>query len=123
MSRNGISFGAHTVSHPTLSRLPLEAARKEILDSKRHIEKELGKEVTTFSYPNGEPGDFNGDIEEILKSNGFRCAVTYTPAAFVSPTPQLYRLPRIGEPSFDKFELIMSGLYFDVVAKCSRLRR
>lgn len=118
MSRNGIDFGAHTVSHPILSKLPLETARKEILDSKRHIETEINREVTTFCYPNGEPGDFNTDIEEILKSNGFKCAVTFMPGAFVSPASQLYRLPRIaGAPGFELFELGMSGFYFDVITK------
>ena len=121
MSQNNISFGAHTVNHPILTRLPLEAAKKEILDSKRHIEKELGQEVTTFCYPNGEPGDFNNDIEEILRSNGFKCAVTLEPAAFVSPRTQPYRLPRIsGASSFDTFEVLMSGLYLDLVAKWYR---
>jgi peptidoglycan/xylan/chitin deacetylase (PgdA/CDA1 family) len=124
MSKNGISFGAHTVSHPILSRLSLEAASKEILDSKKHIEKELGQEVTTFCYPNGEPGDFSGDIEGILKSNGFKCAITLSPAAFVSPTSRIYELPRIpGTTSFDKFKLVTSGLYTDLYPIWSLLRR
>jgi peptidoglycan/xylan/chitin deacetylase (PgdA/CDA1 family) len=121
MSRNGIDFGAHTVNHPILTRLPLEKAEKEILDSKRQIEKELGKEVTTFCYPNGGPDDFNKEIEEILKNNGFKCAVTFAPAAFVLPPAQSYRLPRIGgTSSYDMFELIMSGLYFDITPKTKR---
>lgn len=124
MSRNGINFGAHTVNHPILTRLPLEMARKEILDSKQQIEKELGQAVTTFCYPNGGPGDFNSDIEEILRNNGFKCAVTLNPAKFVSLRAQPYRLPRIHvEHSFDMFELLMSGLYFDVVARCGKLGR
>ncbi len=124
MSKNGVSFGAHTVSHPILTRLPLDMARKEILESKRHIEKELDQEVTTFCYPNGEPGDFNDDIEEILKSNGFRCAVTLAPTAFVSAGARLHRLPRIpGTSSFDTFELLMSGLYTDLIAPLALLKR
>jgi peptidoglycan/xylan/chitin deacetylase (PgdA/CDA1 family) len=63
MSRNGISFGAHTVSHPILTKLPLDRARKERLDSKRRIEQELDREVTTFCYPNGWPGDYDNGIE------------------------------------------------------------
>lgn len=122
MSQNGISFGAHTVSHPILTRVSLGTAKKEILDSKRHIENELDQEVTTFCYPNGEPGDFNDDIEKILKHNGFRCAVA-APTAFVSSKAQPYRLPRItGASSFDTFELLISGLYFDLVAKCFKIR-
>ncbi len=107
MNRNGVSFGAHTVSHPILTRLPLETARKEIVDSKQHLEEELDQEITTFCYPNGKPGDFNDDIVEILKSDGFRCAVTSSPA-FVSPSTNLYELPRIlGSSGFDSFKLRM----------------
>jgi peptidoglycan/xylan/chitin deacetylase (PgdA/CDA1 family) len=116
MNRHGIDFSSHTVSHPILSQIPLDAAEKEILDSKRHIEQELDREVTTFCYPNGEPGDFNTGIEEILKRNGFKCALTFAPAGFVSTKSQLYRLPRIpGVIDPDIFELLMSGLYLDLV--------
>jgi peptidoglycan/xylan/chitin deacetylase (PgdA/CDA1 family) len=116
MNRNGINFGAHTVTHPILTRLPLDEAAREIISSKKHIEEELGREVTTFCYPNGKPDDFNSDIEEIIKNSGFKCAVTAaTPAAFVSSTAQRYKLPRIpGTSSYDKFEFVMSGLYTDL---------
>ncbi len=118
MSKNGVNFGAHTISHPILTRVPLETARHEIVGSKQDIEKELGQEVTTFCYPNGTPSDFNNEIEEILKSNGFKCAVTSLPPSFVSPRTPLYRLPRIpGASSFAIFELLASGLYLDLVAK------
>jgi peptidoglycan/xylan/chitin deacetylase (PgdA/CDA1 family) len=124
MRGNGVNFGAHTVSHPILTRLPLEAARKEILDSKKHIEKELGQEITTFCYPNGEPGDYSGDIENILQSNGFKCAITLTPTAFVSPKSRIYELPRIpGTTSFDTFKLVTSGLYTDLFNFWSLVRR
>ena len=121
MSRNGVNFGAHTVSHPILTRLPLEAAQKEILDSKMQAEKMLEREVTAFCYPNGEPRDFNADIEEILKDSGFKCAVTLEPAAFVQPEARPYSLPRIAAvPNFHTFEFMMSGLYSDLGAVLRR---
>jgi peptidoglycan/xylan/chitin deacetylase (PgdA/CDA1 family) len=124
MNKNGVSFGAHTINHPILTKVPLEGAKREILGSKQHIEKELNQAVTTFCYPNGEPGDYNNEIEEILKSNGFRCAVTSVPEAFVSPRTQRYELPRItGASSYDIFELLISGLYLDLVGRWGRLRR
>lgn len=76
MSRSNISFGSHTVSHPTLSRIALDLARKEIHDSKRAIEKHLGIPVTLFAYPNGGRDDYDHSIQEILSSEGFLCAVT-----------------------------------------------
>jgi hypothetical protein len=116
MSQNGVSFGAHTVNHPILTKLPLEEAEREILMSKQHIENKLDQAVTTFCYPNGEPGDYNSDIEKILRNNGFKCAVTVAPSAFVSPKVPRYRMPRIPESSsLDIFYLLMSGLYLDLV--------
>ena len=41
MQAQGVHFGAHTVTHPILSRVPLDEARQEIVESKRTIEREL----------------------------------------------------------------------------------
>jgi peptidoglycan/xylan/chitin deacetylase (PgdA/CDA1 family) len=121
MSRNGVSFGAHSVTHPSLTSLPLEAAANEVLDSKRRIENEIGREVTTFCYPFGEPGDLNEEIEKILINSGFKCAVKLIPIAFTSPTSPPYRLPRILAPSsIESFQLLLSGLLFDLAARHSQ---
>jgi len=53
LSRLGVRFGAHTMTHAALDRLPLERARAEILDSKRRIEDRTGRPVTAFAYPYG----------------------------------------------------------------------
>jgi len=93
MSNNGITFGAHTVTHPILTKLSLEEARKQIVGSKRRIEEEVGKLVTAFSYPNGDPADFNDDIKQILRQNGFTCAVTVSPHP-ITPRTDLYEMGR-----------------------------
>jgi peptidoglycan/xylan/chitin deacetylase (PgdA/CDA1 family) len=76
MSRNGISFGAHTHSHPILTRVSTKEAEREILLSKSIIENELGTPVRLFAYPNGRKGDFNASIQDILFRSGFEAAVT-----------------------------------------------
>ncbi len=53
LSRDGIEFGAHSVSHPDLTRLPLAAAREEILSSRKQIEDRVGRPVKAFAYPYG----------------------------------------------------------------------
>ena len=53
MHRAGITFGAHTLTHPDLTRLPLHRAQEEIWESKARIEDALGAPVTTFAYPFG----------------------------------------------------------------------
>ena len=94
MSNNGITFGAHTITHPILTKLSLEEAGKEIIGSKRRIEEEVDKPVTAFSYPNGEPADFNDDIKQILRQNGFACAVTVSPHP-ITPRTDLLEMGRI----------------------------
>lgn len=49
----GMEIGAHSVTHPWLPALPLETARREILDSKAAIEDALGHPVHSFAYPYG----------------------------------------------------------------------
>ncbi len=72
MSNNGIEFGSHTISHPHLTRLSYQEARKEIQGSKKQIEEEIGTKIIFFCYPYG---DFNGRIQKILKECGYEGAV------------------------------------------------
>lgn len=53
LSRLGVRFGAHTMSHAALDKLPFDQARAEILDSKARIEDRTGRAVTAFAYPYG----------------------------------------------------------------------
>ena len=49
----GIQFGAHSQSHPILTRLPPDAAEAEMVGSKRAVEVALGGPVESFAYPYG----------------------------------------------------------------------
>ncbi len=75
----GISFGSHTVTHPILTRVSIKKAKDEIVKSKEQIEKNTGKKCRYFCYPNGEVSDFNVSIKNLLKENGYECAVTLIP--------------------------------------------
>jgi peptidoglycan/xylan/chitin deacetylase (PgdA/CDA1 family) len=77
MSDNGITFGAHTLNHPVLTKIPLEDARKEIADSKRVLEEKIQKPVKYFAYPYGNETDFNEDIKNIVRDSGYTCALTF----------------------------------------------
>jgi hypothetical protein len=72
----GVRFGAHTVTHPILSRVAPERARDEVVRSKRTIEAELGEEVRFFAYPNGRPGDYDETTVQALRAAGYRAALT-----------------------------------------------
>jgi peptidoglycan/xylan/chitin deacetylase (PgdA/CDA1 family) len=76
MCRGGIRFGAHTVTHPILTSIPLQDAIDEIRNSRRTIEDRLGTPVRTFAYPNGGKEDFSETVKRLLKEEGFVAAVT-----------------------------------------------
>jgi len=76
MRQHNISFGAHTCSHPILTRMPLDDAEREIAGSKSIIEQELGSTVRHFAYPNGRPEDFNTELENFCKELGFESVST-----------------------------------------------
>jgi peptidoglycan/xylan/chitin deacetylase (PgdA/CDA1 family) len=78
--RSPFSFEAHTVSHPNLTALDEEAARREIAGSKAALEARLGRTVEGFCYPAG----LYGERERALVAGaGFRAATTCEPGANV----------------------------------------
>lgn len=80
MDKGGISFGSHGRSHSILTRLKLQEARDEILESKLKIEEIIGREIISFAYPNGTRFDFNNELIEILRECGYKIAFTAIPA-------------------------------------------
>jgi peptidoglycan/xylan/chitin deacetylase (PgdA/CDA1 family) len=74
MRGSGISFASHGMYHSILTTLTPEQAQFEIVSSKHLIKEKTGIDVSFFSYPNGEPNDFNKEIIEMLKSAGYLAA-------------------------------------------------
>jgi peptidoglycan/xylan/chitin deacetylase (PgdA/CDA1 family) len=94
MAARGITFGAHTINHPILSRLPKDQQEKEIAESIERIKAEIG-ECRHFAYPNGQLGDWNAETVEILRSQGIMTAWT-TEMRRVNPLrDESFALPRI----------------------------
>src|SRR5438477_10834095 len=52
-----IEIGAHSVTHPVLTNLTIDAQRHEVLESKRVLEALVQKPVESFSYPYGRTSD------------------------------------------------------------------
>lgn len=72
----GFTVGAHTVSHPILSRLEPARARDEIQGSRAMIQAACGRAPRAFAYPNGGPEDYTSAIVDLVRAAGFTCAVT-----------------------------------------------
>lgn len=93
MSREGIRFGSHTASHPILSRVDAARARRELIESKAVIERELDAPVDGFAYPNGTLADFSSETKALLREIGYPYAVT-TIAGANDATTDPYELRR-----------------------------
>ncbi len=73
MAKYGISFQAHTCSHPYLSELSESVVIEELKNSKYILENELNTSFDFLSYPYG---DYNDTIIKIAKECGYKAAVT-----------------------------------------------
>ena len=91
MQNNGVTIGAHTITHPKLPDIGEALAREEIAGSKIRIEDELQKEVKDFAYPYGL---YDAATREIVVEEGFESACT-TRSGFNSSRSDPYLLRRI----------------------------
>lgn len=89
-----VTIGAHTLTHPILTRVDHSVACNEIVQSKAVIEEKLGNVVELFAYPNGRRGDFNNEIIGFLQDAGYLAACTTIPGLIIGGE-DLFRLPRI----------------------------
>ncbi|HVR28182.1 MAG TPA: polysaccharide deacetylase family protein [Thermoanaerobaculia bacterium] len=71
-----ITVGAHTVSHPPLSALPPDDARREIAESKLLLESRAAARVEHFAYPFGGRAQLGLRESELAAAAGFRSAFT-----------------------------------------------
>ena len=85
---DGVSIGAHTVSHPHLPTLVDDELRRELRDSKDEIEDVLGRPCLDFAYPYGE---HDGRVRAAAQAAGFQRAYGLAQGAWGEP----YALPRL----------------------------
>jgi peptidoglycan/xylan/chitin deacetylase (PgdA/CDA1 family) len=77
LRKAGMEVGAHTVMHPILARVDLDAARNEISTGRAQLEKIIGGQVALFAYPNGRAmRDYSIEHVELVSALGFEAAVS-----------------------------------------------
>jgi peptidoglycan/xylan/chitin deacetylase (PgdA/CDA1 family) len=113
MAEEGLDVGAHTRTHPILSRLASFAQKQdEIAGSKADIEKEIGMPVQHFCYPNGKDADFDSDCVRAAEAAGFVTAVTAVRGLNAAGADK-WRLRRIGvDPALDPATFAMEAAGF-----------
>lgn len=87
----GFEIGSHGMTHTPLSGLKRKEQEAEILESKNSIERLLGEQIYTFSYPYGL---HNRSAQSIVKQAGyhFACGVYTGPPQFGSERFDIRRL-------------------------------
>ena len=90
----GMEIGAHTETHPILTRLASADARREIDQSRERLTAILGEPVSLFAYPNGKPGqDYAAEHVRMVREAGFSAAVS-TAWGVASTGSDVFQLPR-----------------------------
>lgn len=79
MSRRGVDFGAHTVTHPILTKVSPEVAGDEIRRSISTVREATGRPVLGFAYPNGRTGDFDDVAKRAVAAAGVPLAFSLVP--------------------------------------------
>lgn len=94
----GHTIGSHTLTHPNLALADSDMLAAEVGESKRRLERELGRTVDHFSYPNPavEP-NFNAASHAAVAGAGYRTAVTCVPGS-VQPANDPLALNRMWVP-------------------------
>ncbi|HME61444.1 MAG TPA: glycosyltransferase [Candidatus Binatia bacterium] len=91
LTRAGIHVGAHTRTHPDLTKIPLESAQDEIEGSKLDLERQLKMPIQIFSYPFGE---INAQVQNLVEAAGFFGSCTVRAGLNTAITP-LHALRRV----------------------------
>jgi peptidoglycan/xylan/chitin deacetylase (PgdA/CDA1 family) len=90
MRRGGISFGAHTLTHPDLTRLAPARVEREMAASQAILEQALGEPVTSFAYPFGRT-----DARSLEAARRFFACAVSDRLGLASPGSDLHALPRV----------------------------
>ncbi len=112
MKKTGlVEFGCHTKSHLDLDKLSKTELEKEILESKKIIEKKIGEISFVFSYPKGK---YNDLVVETVKIGGydFTFIVKEGANSLESDTLKLPRLSIDSSTNWWQFLGKISGLFF-----------
>jgi peptidoglycan/xylan/chitin deacetylase (PgdA/CDA1 family) len=109
----GMTIGAHTLSHPMLSQLPLELAYDEISESRRRLESAVQQRVWAFAYPFGDPQSVTPEVLAMPQKARYAAAFLNFGGGLGTDLPP-YALPRVhvtAEMNLAEFEAQVSGFY------------
>lgn len=87
----GISYGSHTMTHPSLLELTADELDYEIVESYKVLRKRLQLSFIPFAYPYGH---YNKYIQKLIAAQGYQCALLYDNVLSNTDTVDLFGLKR-----------------------------
>ena len=103
-----VRFGAHTLTHPVLTSLDEQAARREIVESRSRLQELVGREISLFSFPYGA---FDNRLICLCREAGYERVFTTIPAPIRGPEFVVGRTPAAATDSKLEFHLKLAGAY------------
>ena len=76
MYQHGFTIGSHTVNHFNCGKGSAEEVHRELLGSKRVLQRELGRNEVIFAYPFGKKTDISPQALEIVKHLGYSACLS-----------------------------------------------
>lgn len=92
LKKNGWELGSHTATHSDMFGLNAQQIEKEVIESKRSLEKELGIQIPYIAYPKGR---YTHQILNAVKKADYKLGVSMDDG-FISKIINKYTIPRIG---------------------------
>jgi len=91
-----VTIGAHTCGHYALAKLPTAEAHRQMADSIRRMESEIGRSCRHFSYPYGSEDAAGAREFQLARELGMKTAVTTRKGPlFAEHEGAMTALPRI----------------------------
>ncbi|AGA24473.1 polysaccharide deacetylase family protein [Singulisphaera acidiphila] len=74
LAGSGMSIGSHAHDHRALASLAEPDQRHELVESKRILEQEVGREIQGVAYPFGWAGTYDEQTQRLAQEAGYRLA-------------------------------------------------
>lgn len=110
----GMTVGAHTMSHPILAKMPPESAEREIRECRSCLELFLQQEVWALAYPFGHEGSAGAREMKLAEESGYSCAFLNHGGGLSRRASPRFGLPRAhvtAEMTLSELEAHLSGFH------------
>jgi peptidoglycan-N-acetylglucosamine deacetylase len=109
----GFTIANHSLTHPRLDQMPIEAARKDIAEGRSRLQQFFGQPVLGFAYPGGT---YNEAVMEAVREAGhvYARTVRYVESPFPPANPMAFHpcCHFLAPDLWDRYEKARAGGVF-----------